>query len=172
MFTLAEQTRISVDYSGYLADHGDYVLPTFEDIVREQQNSSLEPEEILHIIESPAPDIVPATVARPFLPTQTGRSSRGELEAWVKEVCDAWLIDQNGNPCTPVYVAEEIGHKYGIRNPSTGAIDAVWRRWIRIGFAVIDSKPNRFTAYTEAGIKYTLEGLKERARRASKSGAR
>ena len=52
-------------------------------------------EKPLVIVESPAPDIVPATSTcdRSCSWTATGRAARGELEAWVKEQCDIWLVD-------------------------------------------------------------------------------
>lgn len=45
-----------------------------------------------------------------------------------------------------------------------GAIDAVLKRWERIGFAVTSRSPNRFVKYTEAGVKFGLEFMKAKAR--------
>lgn len=178
MFKLSQMPRQAVDNSGYIPDRGDYVMPTFEERIAAHQASIITPTDAPRVIESPAPAVVPATIARPFAPTPTGRSARGELEFWVKEACDIWLVEyptppqQQARPCTPPYVSGEIGRKYGIKPPSVGAVDAVWRRWEVLGFAVIGRKPTRFTAYTPEGIEHTLEGLKERAKRGRKVGAR
>jgi hypothetical protein len=99
-----------------------------------------------------------------FTPTPTGRAARGELEAWVKEQTDIWAVEEYTFPCTPQWVAEEIGYDKGITAPSVGAVDAVFKRWEALGFATIERKPTRFTKYTEDGLKLGLEGLKRRAK--------
>jgi hypothetical protein len=47
----------------------------------------------------------------------------------------------------------------------------VFKRWERIGFAVIDRKPTRFSRYTEDGVKLGLEVLKLKAKNAAKQPA-
>jgi hypothetical protein len=120
------------------------------------------------MVESPAPDIVPPTVARSYAPTATGRAARGELEGWVKEVCDIWLIEGYQMLCTPAWISEEIASAQGIKAPSVGAISAVFERWVKLGFAVVQKKPTRFIAYTEEGKRVGLEGLKIRAKQQAK----
>jgi hypothetical protein len=117
------------------------------------------------IIESPAPDLVPATVAHSYAPTATGRAARGELESWVKTKCDEWLVEKYQTMCTPSWISEEIGHDQAIKPPSVGAISAVFDRWVKLGFAVVAKKPTRFLHYTDEGKRLGLDGMKARARR-------
>ena len=112
--------------------------------------------------ESPLPDAVPATIVRAFNPTASGRAAPGELELWVKQHCDIWLVEAERFPCTPAYLSEEIGKAQGIKPPSVGAITAVFQRWVKIGFAEIGAKPARFLKYTDDGVKLGLEGCKVR----------
>jgi hypothetical protein len=165
MFRIASMPRIVVDNSGYVKPPNPFVMPTLQDRLLAAVPASSDPEHAPRIIESELPDRIPATVARTFDPTPTGRSARGELEAYVKEQCDIWLVDADGSNLTPAKVSESIGKKYGIKEPSVGAIDAVWKRWAQIGFAEIGKKPTRFLRYTEDGIKLTLEGVKARAKK-------
>jgi len=113
-------------------------------------------------------------VEREFVGTPTGRAARGQLESWVQIECNAWLIDEAEEQCTPALLSRYIGREYGITPPSVGAINAVFERWIKLGFAIIEKKPTRFVGYTEEGLQYGLEGLKAREKRmrASEKGAR
>lgn len=115
-------------------------------------------------VESPAPGIVPAQLAREFDPTPTGRAGRGQLESWVQKVTDIWAVE-GGKPCTPGYVSSEIARMQGISPPSTGAVDAVFKRWVGYGFAVIGTKPTRFERYTEDGVKFGLDVMKAKSKR-------
>ena len=38
-------------------------------------------------------------------------------------------------------------------------------RWVKLGFAVIEKKPTRFVRYTDEGIKFGLDRMKERSKR-------
>jgi hypothetical protein len=165
LFELTGQDRIVVDSSGYAPEPRTYWMPSDDPL---PVLSSPTGADTLSIIESPAPDRVPATVARAFTPTPTGRAARGELELWVKQACDVWLIDEPGEPCTPSYIANEIAHDQGITAPSVGAVDAVLKRWVALGFAVTEKKPTRFIKYTEDGIKLGLEKMKADAKRKSR----
>jgi hypothetical protein len=165
LFAMTESERILVETSGYVAPARTYWMPSDEpDIVLSSPNGTTTPV----IIESPAPDRVPASMVRDFGPTPTGRAARGELESWVKHHCDIWLVDEPGEPCTPSYLAAEISHDQGITPPSVGAISAVFERWVKLGFAVVEKKPTRFVRYTEDGIKYGLEKMKSDAKRRTK----
>lgn len=114
--------------------------------------------------ERAATAIVPAHEQRTFAPTKDGRAAKGELEMWVKEITDIWVVERD-NACTPGYISNEIGRMKGFKPPSTGAITNVIRRWTEIGFGTHEDKPLRFTGYTEAGIKFGLEAMKRRAKR-------
>lgn len=170
MFAQSEMPRNLVDNSGWSPDHGRYLMPTPEERMAAIASSMPNRHHTPVLVESAAPTLVPATIRRTFAPTATGRAARGELAAWVKDECDIWLIDESGNPCTPVYLAESIAKTQGFgKPPSVGAIDAVLKRWVNIGFAVIEKKPTRFVKYTEQGVSLGLEGCLAKARQAKNS---
>jgi hypothetical protein len=107
------------------------------------------------------PEATPAPVVPAFAPTPTGRRARGQLEADVLKVCQDFVHNVfDWEICTPKLVAEEIGHRYAIEPPSTGAIDAVWNRWQELGFAWRDRKPSRFSGFVGPSEYTYLEGLK------------
>lgn len=175
MFTMSEMPRILVDNSAYSPEHGDFKIPSLEERMRLTVLSKPNRDDVPIIIESPLPDAVPVTIAHVFTPTATGRAARGELESWVKDACDVWLVEDTmtpmtdyHQPCTPPYLAKEIASTQGMREPSVGAIDAVLKRWVVLGFAVIAAKPTRFTEYTIEGIKSGLEGCKDKAKRSKR----
>lgn len=116
------------------------------------------------VAPTPAPSMTPS-----LPPTPTGRRHRGELEYQVLEAVNAWGGD-NGL-CTPKIVAEWIAAKYTIPLPSTGAIQAVWNRWEKLGIAVQAKKPVRFVGWTGDfnGSAETLERLKASKKRQEKS---
>lgn len=114
------------------------------------------------VIQSEAPMLMPNRVERDFAPTESGRAARGQLEAQVREVTDVW-VSEPGDNCTPQYVKDQIIKLFG-ETKSTGAIDAVFRRWSDVGFATIAAKPTRFVGYTPAGIQQGLEALRAKAK--------
>jgi hypothetical protein len=109
---------------------------------------------------------LPAVAPRAYQPTVSGRSARGELEFWVKRCCDYFVLGDIDTKLklTPQRISQIIADEEGIKAPSTGAIDAVFKRWEKLGFAKIERKPTRFVAYTEDGIKYGLDGLKRKVK--------
>jgi hypothetical protein len=145
------------------------ILPTIEERAARFKAKDIVPP---RVVESPLPDRVPATIERVFTPTSTGRAARGELELWVKKECDQWILDKPEDSCTPAYISERIAEKQGIKAPSVGAISAVFDRWTALGYALIAKKPTRFVGYMPDGVKYGLEGLKDRARKAKQQGRR
>lgn len=167
MYQIAEMERLVVNNSGYIPDTGGFVMPTYEERIADRISSSDAPVTVPIMPEEAVPGTLPATIAHPYVSTPSGRAARGELESQVKWACDIWVVDyptppqQQARPCTPLYVSLEIGRYYGIKDPSVGAIDAVFKRWELIRFAKIARKPTRFSEYTDEGIKYTLEGMKE-----------
>lgn len=165
LFSMTGSERIVVDSSGYVSPPRTYWIPSDDPLPVLSSNGDT-PAPV--VVESPAPDRVPATVARTFTPTPTGRAARGELELWVKQHCDMWLIDEPGEPCTPAYLSAEIARDQGISPPSVGAISAVFDRWVKLGFAVVEKKPTRFVRYTDEGVKLGLEQMKARAKRLAK----
>lgn len=172
MFGMSGMERVLVDNSGYSPDHGQFKMPTLEERMAMIASSMVGGHTAPTVIESPAPEVVPPTVARSFAPTATGRAARGELAAWVKLECDVWLIDNPEYSCTPAYLSEAIAKTQGLgKAPSVGAVDAVLKRWAEIGFAVMEKKPTRFIKYTDDGVKLGLEGCLERAKRNRRSKA-
>lgn len=104
-----------------------------------------------------------------FTATPTGRRARGQLEEDVREVCEEFARDvYEWEHCTPKNVAERIAKKYAIEPPSTGAINAVWDRWEKLGFAKQDKKPSRFVSFVTDGSARTLAALKDRTKRDKK----
>lgn len=107
----------------------------------------------------------PRHVSEPL--TATGRRTRGSLESEVLAVCVNFAAGvYEAEYCTPKMVAQEIGKTYAVEPPSTGAINAVWDRWEKLGFAKQDKKPSRFTAFTAdvPNQAARLEKLKAQAR--------
>jgi hypothetical protein len=96
--------------------------------------------------------------------TGNGRRARGSLDWEVKKVCDAWVSTGTDVPLTPKMASALIDGG----QTSTGAVDAVWRRWVQIGFAITASKPTRFIGYTEKGIEKGLHRIKFEKKKAVK----
>lgn len=118
-------------------------------------------------------DAVPGTLAASpqprFAPTPTGRRARGQLEYDVLAVCKDYVdLVFDWDFCTPKNVSEEIGKRYSVEPPSTGAINAVWDRWEKLGFATQDKKPSRFVAFLKQGDVQTLDRLKAQVKREKK----
>lgn len=168
MFEMTGRDRILVDNSDYRPERVIVFVDEIKPVEMPATVSSI-PGVPNHTpaAKSPAPGIVPPAAPRIFDPTPTGRSARGELEAWVREVTDIWAVERDV-VCSPNYVSTEIGRRKGIKAPSSGAVDAVFIRWEKLGFAVIEKKPTRFTGYTEDGVRLGLDVMKERARKAAR----
>lgn len=109
----------------------------------------------------------PATRIRTFDPTPSGRAAKGELEAYVLEVTNEWLIDHD-ELCTPKFVSDEIARVQHIDPPSVGAIGAVFDRWVTYGYANISRKPVQFLGLTDQGKAKGLDLLKAERKRKGK----
>jgi hypothetical protein len=110
---------------------------------------------------APAP-----VIQRTFAPTPTGIRAKGQLENEVLAVCNDFAKGvYDWSDCTPKLVSEEIARKKAIEPPSTGAINAVWDRWEKLGFALQGKKPSRFVAFCVDGSLLTLEDMKLKAKR-------
>ena len=163
MFSLSEMDRVPMDNSTWKA-RGTFILPSRDDLIAERLASKITEPNGPQIIKSPAPGVVPDAMAVVYGPTPTGRTARGELEAWVREVTDVWVVEK-GEVCTPKLISAMIAQRHGLgKQPSVGAVDAVLRRWVKIGFAIVSAKPIRFDGYTEAGIQFGLEFLRAKAK--------
>lgn len=95
----------------------------------------------------------------------SGRTRKGLLDEWVEFQCKMWsLAPELQGDCTPAMIAERIALMQDIPEPSHGAVDAVLRRWVAVGYARMESKPTRFVGFTEEGERLGLQVLKEKHR--------
>lgn len=97
--------------------------------------------------------------------TPLGYAGRGTLEAQVWE-CVTALADIQPDTKT---VSDWIANKYAIPTPSRGAIQAVWIRWEKFGFATWAKKPVRFVAFKGDGSWTELERIKASSKQQKKS---
>lgn len=172
LFQMSGKPREVVYVSDWKPDRSEFWMPSPEDRMALLASSNVPSVSAPVIIESPAPDVVPATLRRTYTATPTGRAARGQLESWVKDQCDIWLVEEEEFPCTPKFISEEIARTQAIPAPSVGAIGAVFDRWTAIGFAIIERKPVRFISYTPEGVRLGLDGCKDKAKREKKAGER
>lgn len=93
----------------------------------------------------------------------SGRTRKGLLDTWVNQVCKVWAVNPVGE-CTPAFIAQFIAMLNDVTEPSVGAIDAVLKRWVEYGYAVIEKKPTRFASFTEEGLKLGLDMMREKAK--------
>jgi hypothetical protein len=124
-------------------------------------------------LESPDPETAPAVIKREYGKTRTGIAAKGQLEERVNSICTFWALCEVKpvDHCTPAWIARIIADRDNIKEPSVGAIGAVFDRWSKIGYAVREYKPVRFTEFTALGKQLGLEGCKEKSRRERKSRA-
>lgn len=164
LFVMTGQERILVDASGYQPPPHEFTMP------------SEDPEWLLSRLGATVPLVAPEnapTVPPPgstvpaFGATPTGRAARGQLESWVWQTCKVWIVEQDGL-CTPQYISDEIARREAIDPPSVGAVHAVFERWIKLGFAVIEKKPTRFVRLTPDGQHLGLERMKIEAKLAAR----
>jgi hypothetical protein len=165
MFEMTGQPRITLNFSSYTPDKGGFVMPDWNEIAKERVSSRINGTATApRRIESADPATVPATIRRDYADTPSGRMAPGKLEDYVKEACDDWWANFPLSFCSPAWVCDWIlDHKLVEKRPSEGAVNSVFNRWEKIGFAVIARKPVRFQGYTQRGVELTLEGCKEAA---------
>lgn len=108
------------------------------------------------------------------------RRPRGFLEADIKRVCDAWVTGEyvvvGEKPLTPYRAALALKEMDQLDEaPSSGAVSAVFDRWVEIGFMEASRKPYAFAGYTEAARTKGLAALHKEWRerkRAAKAALR
>lgn len=110
-------------------------------------------------------DLSPEVIERKVGTTASGRTERGGLEFLVQRECLAWFLDQHPPICSPAYLSREIARIEGIKEPSQGAIGAVFNRWELNGYAEIGRKPTRFVQLTELGKANGLDWCKAQAKK-------
>lgn len=105
----------------------------------------------------------------------SARRGRGELEAQVKEITEAYEKDESsaglpeGKTLTPHRIAQIIGEQNGGDAPSSGAVAAILNRWNEYGYALLHDKPLAFKRTSAKGQKEGLDSLKEKHREAKKA---
>ena len=166
-FKMAGRERVGVQNPKYVIDIKPFniedYLPVREETVHSRPVNPMTATALEGTTPTPpeAPH-APLTARR----TDTGRAGRGTLEAQVWEQCCVFAAA--GIPATPRMLSELIAKKYSIPLPSTGAIGAVFDRWVKYEFAEVERKPLRFVGWTGDGEWETLE----KAKAAQKQGAR
>jgi hypothetical protein len=171
MFQMTGLDRKHIPNPEYIPEKAEFVLPDVtEDPIGDAAVPSggvITPPDIERPVATPpTPAAAPLATRR----TETGRAARGGLEAQVWDACRS-LEEQIGNedPITPKQVGDWIATKYVIPTPSSGAINAVWDRWSKLGFCKQAKKPNRFLEFCGEGTWEELARMKGSAKRQLKS---
>lgn len=162
LFEITGAERIVVESSGYVTPPSEFVYGKLnDDDPSLNPGPSDGPTGTGEAVVAP----IPPPVARSYEPTPSGRAAPGQLEVWVLTQTDIWTVEGFEFPCTPVWISKNIAHDEAIPPPSVGAINAVFNRWVALGFATIERSPVRFTGYTEEGKRLGLEKMKEQVKR-------
>lgn len=167
MFSMTGLDRKLVPNPEYVPPVAEFVMPDFTEdplgTVAVADGGVIEPvDHERPVAVPPTPDATPLAHRR----TETGRAARGGLEA---QVWDACFNMPGEDDLTPKQVVDWIADKYKIPTPSTGAVNAVWERWVKLGFATVAKKPNRFTGFSNDGTWEELVRMKGSAKRQAKS---
>ncbi len=160
MFAMTDTPRIEIENPKYSTPKSQYWMPdrSMSGLTVEDENG----EEVQR-----ATTLLETRVSKHFNDTETGKRARGKLEYEVLDVCRNFakgLLEVE--VLTPTTIAMEIDE---VEPPSVGAIGAVFDRWVKLGFAVCEKSPVRFTSFTADGLQYGLETLKSRAKRNKKN---
>lgn len=158
MYEMAEMPREVITNPEYIRPERTWYMPVPGVDYAIDSSSSLVAPITPEAAEESTPAI-PATRARSYAPTPTGRAAKGELETYVLEVVTEWLIEHD-ELCTPRFVSDEIARVQHIDPPSVGAIGAVFDRWATYGYAVISRKPVQFVDLTPEGRAKGLDAIK------------
>ena len=163
MFQIAESPRVLIDNPEWIGGPtAGFVMPDRTEILKEKAATNQSPD--VKVIESDQEDI-PVTVLREYKPTESGRAARGSLEQNVKLACDAYLRRADATlECSTKWVSEWIAENKEGGLPSRGAINAVFERWLKLGFCMLMYKPTQFVCYTPDGIKFGLDEMKAKAK--------
>lgn len=171
MFAMVGRERIEVPNPDYVPYVRTFLMP----LPREESpvaDASTD-DGVIPSPDTQRPSVTPPrAVTAPLAErrTETGRSARGGLEAQVWEACSQPEVMAN-EKVTPIVISDWIVGKYKIPTPSSGAINAVWDRWEKLGFAEQAKKPNRFVRFTGTGTWNELQEMKASAKRKKKLDA-
>lgn len=178
LFIMVGKTREEeIPNPEYATPASDFVMPAYPSPVSDDDalpgngvNGSPDTEHPVNVPRIAAP--APLAQRR----TPTGRAARGGLEAQVWDAVTTYLkTPSDEEPITPKLVADLIAYKYSIPTPSSGAVNAVWDRWEKMGYAKQAKKPNRFLEFTGEGTWDELQRIKNSKRtqeKAARSAAR
>jgi len=166
MFEAAGMERVLVENPKYFTKPRTYWMPGDPDPNADSMDSPPLP---VGLTES---DAGPSLVARDrpsVTRTATGRKQKGTLENEVRYVCEQYIQDVfEWDICTPKLVSEEIGRMNAAEPPSTGAVQAVWDRWEKLGFAKQARKPVRFEGFAGESSQDALDIMKRTTRKEQK----
>jgi hypothetical protein len=163
LFAMTGMERIEVPNPNYKPDMGDFVMPYVP--VSDPTAVALSPDGAIGPDDDErAVDVAPVASVTPLAErrTETGRAARGGLEAQVWDACHNYPGE---DAITPKQVGDWIAEKYKIPTPSSGAINAVWDRWTKLGFCEQGKKPNRFLNFVNSGSWEELARLKASTKR-------
>lgn len=98
--------------------------------------------------------------------SETERRPRGWLETDVKTFTDKFangeITLEEGQFLTPHRLSRLVKeHEALDKAPSTGAVAAVLKRWVDLGFIEVNPKPFSFKAYTEVAKEKGLKAMKQ-----------
>lgn len=181
MFKLAGLPREPQQNPEYLHKDSNFWLPGDDDdttaaILSNSGGTSPHLDNESAVVAQQEPVVTPS-----YAPTPTGRKARGELESQVWSVCNDFVAGVFEWPlCLPKLVSEEIGKRTQDEPPSTGAINAVWERWVKLDFCLTGKKPLRFVAFAVEDhswsalmrVKARYKREKKRSKSAMKRGYR
>ena len=167
MFTSTGLERKYIPNPDYDPPHDEFLMPYVPDPITPRDASTGDgvtaPPDLQHPLDGVT---MPAAAPLASRRTDTGRAARGGLEAQVWEALSNMDTEPNQ---TPKDVAAWIAEKYKIPTPSTGAVNAVWDRWEKLGYAQQAKKPNRFLGFSGDGTWEELMRIKARSKTAKRS---
>jgi hypothetical protein len=180
MYQMIGQPRTAPVEDEYKPDIGHFVLPEEPLPVHADALSSANGVNGHAIPEGIGAPVPRAVRIASLPPTPSGRRHRGQLEYDVLDICERWMDDENvfgadkhpgPEQCTPKWVAEVIADEQNVPTPSTGAIQAVWDRWEKLGICTQAKKPARFTGWVGEfnGTAAMLDRIKASKKRQDKS---
>lgn len=154
----ADEPREIINNSRYVSAPSPYVLPDAYSLMaarEERRAAHKRPDD---------PDAV--VIGRHvFAPTPTGMRAPKQLEFQVLDVLLKW-VDPTFEfvPPDPKLIAFKIGEKEG-SEPSTGAIHAIFVRWVAIDFGKFQNRPARFLGFVGEGTPEELDQKKKQNQR-------
>lgn len=94
-------------------------------------------------------------------PTHGPNWLQNEVLTIVEQITTGEIELPAGKHATPHIVSKIVATRVGGDAPSTGAVAAVFIRWQKLGFILVNEKPFAFKAFSAAGKKLGLQGMKD-----------